>query len=173
MVEHVQLLNNILSKTTLEHVDEHLKLDANSIDDLALVDDRVEWVSHLVRDGRVDQRQELSLRLCGVVQDLLRDIVEAEHISTVLTLLVGDLTHLELDEFELRDELIVNTFYNWEAFHDILNIFTFTLHLGDVFCRKILIECENFRLDVFGVKLGNFPKRILSLNVRGRYRAML
>jgi|TARA_B110001450_G_C17610663_1_gene477137 hypothetical protein len=42
--------------------------------DGALVDDRVQWVSHLMRDGAVDQAQELSFSLRCVVKNLLGNV---------------------------------------------------------------------------------------------------
>jgi hypothetical protein len=61
-------------------------------------------------DGGVDKGQEFSLCPGGVVQDLLRDVVEAEHHSLLLIKAL-DAAFLELDELELGYKLLFNALH--------------------------------------------------------------
>ena len=88
-----------------------VELLADNLDDLALVDDTVERISHFVRDGRVDQREKLTLGPGGIVENFLRDVNEADHELFILTLGSLNLTLFNLKEFKLWDILIINTFH--------------------------------------------------------------
>ena len=49
---------------------------AEHADDLALVDDDVEWVPHLVRNGRVNEADKLLLTFNGVIGEDLETLVD-------------------------------------------------------------------------------------------------
>jgi hypothetical protein len=70
-MDTLELLENLGVNVGCISGDEHLKLLANHKNDFALVDNGVQWVSHLMGDSGVDEREELSLCLRGVVKDLL------------------------------------------------------------------------------------------------------
>ena len=94
---------------------------ANYFLDAAVVDDAVERVAHLVRNGRVDEGEHLTLRLRGVVQDLLTDIDEAYHALFDLlidqaaflldALLDCDPASVDFEELEGRDVLVFNALH--------------------------------------------------------------
>ena len=54
------------------------------IHDGALIDDRVKWVTHFVRDRTVDEGQQLTFCLGSVVKNLLRYVGETQHKLVIL-----------------------------------------------------------------------------------------
>ena len=81
-------------------------------------------------DGGVDEREELSLSLRGVVEDLLGNVNEAEHNSVLLAIIRLDVTLLDLDEFELWNILFINILHAWQVLHDDVNVLALRNHLG-------------------------------------------
>lgn len=108
-----QLLMDLWVEILLKVCNKALEGETNGKDNLALVDYGVQRVSHLVRDGRVDQAQEFSLSLRSVIKDLLRDVDEADHCFLLLTLKGLYQTLLDLEEFELWNVLVIDTFHAW------------------------------------------------------------
>jgi hypothetical protein len=64
-----------------------------------------------MRNCGVDQREKFTLGSGGIVEDLLRDIDEADHELLVFGCLSLDDRLLDLEKFELWDELVVDIFH--------------------------------------------------------------
>ena len=92
------------------------ELGRNDLDDLTVVNDTVQRVSHLMGDGRVDKRQQLTFGLGRVVENLLRDIDEADHGFLDLTLFrvlsaTFKLALVYLEEFKRRNKLLIDVLH--------------------------------------------------------------
>ena len=128
----VQLATYLVVYHVREVFQDVVELLADHLDDLALVDDAVKRVSHLVGDGRVNQREQLALGSGGVVEDFLRDVDEADHELFILTLGSLNLTLLNLKKLELRDVLIINTLHGLEPSDNNIDVFMVPYHFSDV-----------------------------------------
>ena len=125
-----ELLENLGVDVTGIGVHKHLKLLANHKNDFALVDNGVQWVSHLMGDSGVDERKEFSLCLGGVVEDLLRNVNEAKHNSILLAIISLDVALLDLDELEFWNVLLIYILHAWQVLHDDVNVLPCRNHLG-------------------------------------------
>ena len=65
-----QLIPRVFIYLRVDTADQLGKVTAVLLLDIALVDNRIEWISHLVGNCGVDQRRELILGLDVVVEDL-------------------------------------------------------------------------------------------------------
>ena len=92
---------------------QHEKLLADDLDDFALVDDGVERVTHLVRNGGVNKTKQFTFSSGAIIEDFLRNIDKANHGLFVFSALDFDHTFLYLEEFELRDIFVVYAFHAW------------------------------------------------------------
>lgn len=72
LVEHISHLRRIHLQQLSELLHDHVQY-------LAIVNDRVERIAHFVRYSRVDQRKQLTLSFTCVIENLLRDVNEADH----------------------------------------------------------------------------------------------
>jgi hypothetical protein len=109
------------------------QLLANHLQDLALINNGVEWISHLMRNGGVDQAEELPFSPRAIIKDLLWDVHKADHELHVLLLWVGfDLTFLDLKELELRDIFVIDALHGRKAFDNHIDVLGLANHLGDV-----------------------------------------
>ena len=123
LLDRLQLLQYIWLKLVPESAENLVELLAHDTHDLALVDDAVEGVSHFMRDGGVDEAQELALCLGGVIQDLLGYVDEAEHHTVNITRIASDIALLHLDEFELWNIFFIDVLHAWQSPNDYINIF--------------------------------------------------
>ena len=65
-------------------------------------------------NGRVDQTQQIPLGLWRIIEDLLRDINEANHVACLITSL--HLTFLDLEVLELGDKFLFNASHSAQVF---------------------------------------------------------
>ena len=125
-------------------------------------------------DRRVDERQELSLRFCRVIQDLLRDVYEADHYFVVFLIWTFDETPLYLEELKFRNILLVNVLHSTDVLDHVVQIllipFLLVSHLGDVVSHKSFLKGEHFRGQLDGRHFHHFSDRELCLFLFARSR---
>jgi hypothetical protein len=130
----------------------------------ALVDNRIQWIPHLVRNRRIYQGKKLTFSLRGVVQNLLRDIRETNH-CLLGTHAVLYLTFLELEEGKPRNEFIFETTHTFQVADDLLqqnvpNIIDFR----KITINQFLVICKDFVAEFKRTEIGNLQQRELSLH---------
>lgn len=79
MLNHLQLL--LINSFFVQHA---LKFEVQALKYFALVDNRVEWIPHFVRNCGVDQGQKLSLSFRRIIHYLLGDICKGDHCFLLL-----------------------------------------------------------------------------------------
>jgi len=64
-----------------------------------------------MRDGGINQTEKLTLGSGRIIEDLLRNVDEADHNFNVLGCLCFYERLLDLEEFEFRDKLVIDVFH--------------------------------------------------------------
>lgn len=67
----------------IDSLDEQLKVSAVILLNTTLINDTIQRVPHLMRNGRIYQCREVILRLEVIIEDLRRDIDKLEQILKV------------------------------------------------------------------------------------------
>lgn len=107
---------------------------------LALVDDRVERVAHLVRNRRVDQTKQLSLCFRCIVEYLLGNVNECKHEFDGLVRLGLDYTLLDFEEFKRGHVVDVDIPHGIQVFDLVFEVKVFSNHFIDILATQGLVH---------------------------------
>lgn len=72
--DFLNLPDHILWNATTANLNKWLQRLDHDLLDFALIDDGIQGVSHFMRNGRIDETEQLSLRLGCIIENLLRNV---------------------------------------------------------------------------------------------------
>ena len=94
-------------------------------------------------NSRIDQAQEFFFGFGTVIQNLLRNVNETDHLFFGVVSHSFNLALFDLEELEFRHILLINILHTRNAFNDETYVLKLLFHLGYVFFGKFLLECKD------------------------------
>ena len=110
-----------------------------------------------MRNGRVDQWQQFTFCLWGVIEDFLADIGEGKH-DLLDSGLVFDVGFSKLEELESWNEFLVDVAHALKALDDSIQVELIVLQLCQVATTEFLLKREDFAVKILGLQLADFSQ---------------
>ena len=134
------------------------EIHKNWLHNFALIYYGIQRISHLVRNCRVNQTQKLTFCLWSIVENFLRNVYKADHNILFLIRKRFDLTLFYLEELELWNEFIFNTFHAVKIsdYSFDLVLMTATI-IFQILFGKVPFECKDFLAEITRRDHKQFP----------------